>query len=100
MFGKMFTINSQKYLAALEKMAVEAGIPYESQTLTAQSAALAIVDAAKDKGCDLIFMGSHGLGALAQVFLGSVTTKVLSLCSLPVLVHRHGDFAFRDSGKR
>lgn len=92
-FNKAQQGHAKKYLSTLEKMATESGVSYESYSQTAQSAAMAIVDAAKEKQCDLIFIGSHGRGALAQVFLGSVTTKVLSLCSLPVLVHRQVNVA-------
>lgn len=89
-FNKINERAGKKYLAAIEKMAKAAGVAYESYTLMRSHPALAIVDAADDKRCDLICMGSHGRGGLAQVFLGSVTTKVLSMCSLPVLVHRVG----------
>jgi nucleotide-binding universal stress UspA family protein len=35
---------------------------------------------------DLLLMGSHGHGAAAGLALGSVATKVLSLCTTPVLL--------------
>lgn len=35
---------------------------------------------------DLIVMGTHGHSSFAGVILGSVTTKVLSRCRLPVLL--------------
>lgn len=38
---------------------------------------------------DLIVIGSHGRGALGNVLLGSVVTKVLALCDVPALVVRH-----------
>lgn len=37
---------------------------------------------------DLIMMGSHGHGILGNVVLGSVTTKVMANCDVPVLVIR------------
>ena len=37
---------------------------------------------------DLVVMGSHGQGALANLVLGSVATKVLANCTVPVLVVR------------
>jgi nucleotide-binding universal stress UspA family protein len=48
----------------------------------------AILDAAKDKGCDLIVMASHGRTGFSAAFLGSVTHKVLAQSSIPVLVCR------------
>ena len=37
---------------------------------------------------DLVVMGSHGHGALANLVLGSVAAKVLAGCKVPVLVIR------------
>lgn len=39
---------------------------------------------ASDQGCDQIVMGTRGLGALGGMLMGSVTTKLLHLTSLPV----------------
>lgn len=43
--------------------------------------------AAKGK-FDLVVMGSHGHGVLANLVLGSVATRVLAGCKVPVLVIR------------
>lgn len=37
---------------------------------------------------DLVIMGSHGQGTLGNLFLGSVATKVLANCKVPVLLVR------------
>lgn len=37
---------------------------------------------------DLLIMGSHGVGALKNLVLGSVATKVLAKCTVPVLLVR------------
>ena len=37
---------------------------------------------------DLLVMGSHGHGALANLVMGSVATQVLASCSVPVLLVR------------
>ena len=37
---------------------------------------------------DLLMMGSHGHGLLANLVLGSVTTKVMARCQTPVLIIR------------
>lgn len=45
-----------------------------------------IVKLAQQERCDLIVMGSRGHGALASVFLGSQTQRVLAASNVPVLV--------------
>ena len=37
---------------------------------------------------DLLMLGSHGHGALGNLVLGSVTTRVMANCGVPVLVIR------------
>jgi nucleotide-binding universal stress UspA family protein len=48
----------------------------------------AIIETAKQKGCDLIFMASHGRKGMSALVLGSETTKVLTHSKIPVLVCR------------
>ena len=48
----------------------------------------AIVAASQRLGCDLVVMASHGRRGLSGVLLGSETQRVLSHCSVPVLVVR------------
>lgn len=45
-----------------------------------------IVQYAKEKHCDQIFIGSRGLGSIAGMLLGSVTIKVIHLSEVPVLL--------------
>ena len=47
----------------------------------------AILEAASENGCDLIFMASHGRRGLAGLVLGSETQRVLTHADLPVLVY-------------
>jgi nucleotide-binding universal stress UspA family protein len=48
----------------------------------------AILDHAKNQGCDLIVMASHGRRGLSALLLGSETQKVLTHSPVPVLVIR------------
>jgi len=48
----------------------------------------AIINAAENKGCDLIMMSSHGRRGMSAILLGSETNKVLTHSKIPVLVCR------------
>jgi nucleotide-binding universal stress UspA family protein len=76
------------HLSTIQKAAETAGIKFTGITIFSDSIAGQIVHAAKEHACDLIFMGSHGRSGWGQAILGSVTTRVLSTCQIPVLVHR------------
>lgn len=45
-----------------------------------------IVNTAKEKQCDLIVIGSRGLSGFAEFFLGSVSSEVAQLSTVPVLI--------------
>ena len=51
-------------------------------------AADAIATLATKGKFDLLMMGSHGHGLLGSLVLGSVTTKVMARCGVPVLIVR------------
>ncbi len=53
-------------------------------------AATGLVDVARDEGADLIVVGSHGLGALERVLLGSVPENVLRHAHCSVVIVRVG----------
>ena len=63
-----------------------AGVPCETVQLIQDRPYEAIVATAKEKGCDLIVMASHGRTGIAAMVIGSVTTKVLTHTDIPVLV--------------
>ncbi|MFZ6642563.1 universal stress protein [Undibacterium sp. TC4M20W] len=79
---------AESYLQPVRDVAAAAGLAYQEVIQFNDSTAKEIVHTAQEYACDLIFMGSHGRSGLGQFILGSVTTKVLSLCLIPVLVHR------------
>jgi nucleotide-binding universal stress UspA family protein len=47
-----------------------------------------ILQAARDRGCDLIVMASHGRRGFARVLLGSQAMRVLTQSTVPVLICR------------
>lgn len=79
---------AESYLQPVREAAATAGLAYQEIIQFNDSTAKEIVHTAQEYNCDLIFMGSHGRSGLGQFLLGSVTNKVLSLCQIPVLVHR------------
>jgi nucleotide-binding universal stress UspA family protein len=74
--------------ARIEKEAGAAGVPCETVHVENDIPWRAILDATKQKGCDLIVMASHGRTGFSAAFLGSETQKVLAQSSIPVLVCR------------
>lgn len=62
-----------------------AGLAYSAHIMIGE-AAPTLVEVAKDKGCSLIIMGAHGFGSVVGLFMGSITTKVVQLSTVPVLV--------------
>lgn len=76
------------HLQAIADAAQAAGVRSSGLTLFSDATARAIVQAAEQRGCDLIFIGSHGRSGWGHALLGSVTNKVLSSCQTPVLVYR------------
>ena len=52
------------------------------------SIAESIIEQAKHSACNMMYMGTRGRTALANMVMGSVATKVLHLAHIPVvLVH-------------
>ena len=79
---------ARAYLGAVEKAARAAGVRCESVSVTSDFPADAILETATKRGCDLVFMASHGRRGLKGMLLGSETQKVLAGARLPVLVYR------------
>lgn len=79
---------AQEILSAAEKVAREADVPCQGLVLVGDRPYELIIQAAESKGCDLIFMASHGRRGVAALLLGSETQKVLTHSTIPVLVYR------------
>ena len=79
---------ADKILAEIAEAARRAGVTCDCVSVESRSAADAIMATAKRRGCDLIFMASHGRHGISAVLLGSETTKVLTHSNIPVLVCR------------
>ncbi len=72
-------------LAAAKKKLDAARVPYKAQVLVG-SVAEAIVKHAKDKRCELIYIGTRGMSELKSALIGSTATKVLHISETPVLL--------------
>ena len=64
----------------------EAGVAAEGVARVGRRPYELILDMAAERGCDLIFMASHGRRGLKALLPGSQTQKVLAHATLPVLV--------------
>lgn len=80
--------HARKQVASIERAARKAGVPFQPLVETARTPYHGIVEAAKKRDCDLIFMASHGHRGLARLMLGSVADKVVQSSRVPVLVYR------------
>jgi nucleotide-binding universal stress UspA family protein len=74
-------------LAAVETAARAAGVACTTNMAETAQPWRGIIEAARDKDCDLIVMASHGRAGVSAL-LGSETQRVLTHATLPVLVVR------------
>ena len=79
--------NAENYLANVAKSTRLAGIKTQTKTLSG-SAAMTILDVARDEHIDLIVMCSHGDTGFKRWALGSVAQQVARHSPVPVLVLR------------
>ncbi len=79
---------AKKYLDTIDALARRAGVKCESVSVTDEYPAHAILETARKRRCDLIFMASHGRRGISGALLGSETQKVLHEGRIPVLVYR------------
>ncbi len=79
---------AQERLELAREMVERKGVKCQIQAYKSFSPSEAIIQAATENNCDLIFMASHGRQGLAAVLLGSETQKVLTNSKIPVMVYR------------
>lgn len=87
-FADMANAQAGEILSAAEAVAKQAGVVCDRASSVSEVPYEAIIEAAQDGGCDLIFMASHGRRGISGLLLGSETQKVLTHSKIPVLVYR------------
>jgi nucleotide-binding universal stress UspA family protein len=80
--------RAEAALAEIAQQAKEAGVTYACVSMLGDTPQDAIVEFAREKGCDLIIMGTHGRSKVGKFFLGSTAASVLADCEIPVLLYR------------
>ena len=86
-------LDAQEQIARMRVAAVgdeckAAGMTCEAHVVEAEHPWEAIIDQARQHGCDLIVMASHGRRGVSALLLGSETQKVLTHTTIPVLIVR------------
>lgn len=61
----------------VDEMLIKEGIPVEE-----------ILKTVKSKNCEMVVMGTHGYGLLADALIGSTARRVVRRCKKPVMVVR------------
>lgn len=82
---KYYQDEGEARLAAAKRKLEAAGIRFAAQVLVGPVAE-SIVNLARQKGCDLIYIGTRGMTEIGKAMLGSTASKVLHLSTTPVLL--------------
>ena len=85
-FNEEMAGEARAILAKAEAVARAAGVSCDAVVMTSDRPHEAILSTAEARGCDLVFIASHGHRGVKGLMLGSQTQKVLQHATLPVLV--------------
>ena len=85
----------QRLLDQAHQRVVAEGIACEARLEDAAASRVCdvIVEQARDRGCDLIVMGTHGRRGVSHALIGSDAERVLRMATVPVLLLRSGEKA-------
>jgi len=87
-FEEMAAAAASNILEKVKQTASSQGVPCDVVHVQDQHPAEGIIAAAKNKGCDLIVMASHGRRGIDRVLLGSQANEVLTHSKVPALIVR------------
>jgi nucleotide-binding universal stress UspA family protein len=79
---------ANRILWSVSETAKKIGVSCTTLHVKDKHPAEGIIETAKERGCDLIVMASHGRRGISKVLLGSQATKVVTLSPVPILVCR------------
>jgi len=80
--------QAEAALQTIADRARAAGVEYDAEFTQSDRPHEAIVRTALKRGCDLIFMASHGRRGISALLHGSQTQEVLTHSTIPTLVFR------------
>ena len=80
------TEHAEGVLTSFERRAAAAGVPFTGVHAQSDHIDAAIADTARQRGCDVIVMVTHGRGVFGELLFGSRTKGVMSRSELPLLV--------------
>lgn len=80
--------RAEAALSTIAQLTKEAGVTSVCVSMSGKTPQDVIVQYAREKGCDLIIMGTHGRSKVGKLFLGSAAASVIADCEIPVLLYR------------
>lgn len=87
-YDKIAQESAQRLLAPVAEAAAQMGLQCETLHVKHHFVAEGIIEAAKERGADLIIMSSHGRSGLERLLLGSAAYEVVTTSNIPVLICR------------
>jgi nucleotide-binding universal stress UspA family protein len=87
-FEEMAAAAASNILEKVKQTARSQGVACDVVHVQDQHPAEGIISTAKDRGCDLIVMASHGRRGIDRVLLGSQANEVLTHSKVPALIVR------------
>lgn len=78
--------RAESVMAEFARCAAASGVAFDGRQMSMQRNDEAIVECARESGCDMIVMATHGRGWFGQLLFGSSTMRVMARSDLPLLV--------------
>jgi nucleotide-binding universal stress UspA family protein len=87
-YEEQMSAAANRVLFVVSEAAKKLGVACATLHVKDKHPADGIIEAAKERACDVIVMASHGGRGISWVLLGSQATKVVTLSAVPVIVWR------------